>query len=513
VHAVARSTFQRRINRLAALSLLAGLALTPSLPAAEQFDLGLSAEGQRIEGFSLPAPHGAPTVVVLGGLRGNDASVAQARAALERFERVPERKRPFRLYAVPLANPDGAHLEFPPTGTAYRDHPESHVLWRWIGLHAPDLVLVSGDDEPGLAAALARAPAAEVGRIPARRLTTRDLATLRASGIARSEADLEMQRRRARSPLALAQELAGYYGHEFKQPIYIDAIALIAQLRLGHLEEVKHLVEPYVSGERDSLERPSSLVLAGHTVFAELARRTGDPRYLARVRAAADLGFEPDGRMKEAMPYHGEFSDSVFMGTVMLAEAGALTGERRYFDMAARHIRFMQRLVLRPDGLYRHQPSTEAAWGRGNAFAALGLAWVLADFPHDQPDYPWILRSYQDHMARLAQFQNEDGLWRNVIDYPGAYGEFSATAMIAWAMQRGLENGWLPAAPYSRAVQRAWIAVVERVSGGGRLVDVCESTARMGSLEEYLHRAAILGQDPRGGAMAMLLATELAGLK
>jgi unsaturated rhamnogalacturonyl hydrolase len=62
-------------------------------------------------------------------------------------------------------------------------------------------------------------------------------------------------------------------------------------------------------------------------------------------------------------------------------------------------------------------------------------------------------------------------------------------------------------------VQRAWLAVLERVGPGGALVDVCESTARMGSLDEYLHRAAILGQDPRGGAMALLLATEMAGLK
>jgi hypothetical protein len=31
----------------------------------------------------------------------------------------------------------------------------------------------------------------------------------------------------------------------------------------------------------------------------------------------------------------------------------------------------------------------------------------------------------------------------------------------------------------------------------------------MKSVAEYLHRAAILGPDPRSGAMAMLFATEL----
>jgi hypothetical protein len=41
------------------------------------------------------------------------------------------------------------------------------------------------------------------------------------------------------------------------------------------------------------------------------------------------------------------------------------------------------------------------------------------------------------------------------------------------------------------------------------VVDVCESTAGLTTLEQYLRRGAILGPDPRGGAMAMLFATEL----
>ena len=84
--------------------------------------------------------------------------------------------------------------------------------------------------------------------------------------------------------------------------------------------------------------------MAGHIVFTELARRTGDPRYIAAVRKVGDLGFDASGQMLEAMPYHDGFSDSVFMGTAIVAQAGALTGERKYFDMADRHLRFMESL-------------------------------------------------------------------------------------------------------------------------------------------------------------------------
>ena len=115
-------------------------------------------------------------------------------------------------------------------------------------------------------------------------------------------------------------------------------------------------------------------------------------------------------------------------------------------------------------------------------------------------------------MAVLARFQDPEGMWRNVIDYPGAFPEFSATAMIGFAMLRGIERGWLPESQYRPLVERAWQAVLARVGPEGHLVDVCESTPGQSSLADYMHRAALLGPDPRGGAMALLFATERAGL-
>src|SRR5205814_2207420 len=174
--------------------------------------------------------------------------------------------------------------------------------------------------------------------------------------------------------------------------------------------------EPYASGSKDSLVRPNSLVLAGHLVFGELAARTGDPRYVQLVRKAAAFGFSETGEMKEAMPFHGEMSDSVFMDFSILAKAGKLTGEQKYFDMAARHLSFMQKIVQRPDGLFRHSPLTDAAWGRGNGFPSLGFALALSDFPKTHPEFNRILQTYQRYMAKLAEYQGPDGLWREVVD-------------------------------------------------------------------------------------------------
>jgi rhamnogalacturonyl hydrolase YesR len=493
-----------------AIAATLGAAEAP-VAAAETFAIGLTSSGAPIEAAHVPARRpNAPTVLIVGGLHGAGASTDAVRAASAAFEKRRPRDRAFNLLAVAVANPDAAPLEFPPSGVAYREHSESHALWRWIGTQAPDLVLIADDDDAGLASALAASSVAEVGTIPARRWNgPGELAVLDAAALPSSAAHRELDRRRARSPRELATELARYYGHDFDQPWYIGAIALVARIRLGDIDDVRRLVEPYVDGTKNVLANPSTLVMAGHVVFTELARRTHDPRYVAAVRRVGDLGFEPDGRMKEAMPYHNQFSDAVFMGTVPAVQAGALTGDRKYFDMADRHLAFMEKLDRRADGLYRHQPATDAAWGRGNAFAAFGLALALSDLPHDHPAYAHALASYRALVGALLPYQTRDGLWRNVIDYDGAYPEFSATAMIGFALLRGLENGWVSGTRYERAVERAWDAVNARTSSAGGMIDVCESTARMPSLDAYLKRTAILGKDPRGGAMAMLFATEL----
>lgn len=491
-----------------------GMALALRLSAAEIVEVGLSDRGTLILGSIVEAPsRTAPTVLLIGGLNGDEASATLVRNEAAAYDALPPRQRKFRLIAIAQANAEAATLQFPPTGIAYRERSTSHALWRWIGIHAPDLVLIADEEDFGLTRALGSNIVAGVDNVPARRFTPGELGTLGARSIAPSAAHFEMDRRLAREPRDLAEDLARTYGRSFEQPWYIDAMALIARLRLRELDDVRRLAEPYVNGAKNSLERPNSLVLAGHLVFGELARRTGDVRYTNLVRKVADLGFEPDGRMKESMPYHDEYSDSLFMGTVILAQAGALTGETKYFDMAARHIAFMQKLVSRPDGLYRHTPLTEAAWGRGNAFPALGLALTLSDFPEAHPARAQILKSFQDHMAALARHQTPEGLWRNVVDYPGAYPETSATAMIGFAMQRGVRRGWLPANTYRPMIDAAWRAVLARTGARSSFLDACESTTKMKSVEEYLQRAALLGPDPRTGGMVMLFATERAGLR
>lgn len=484
----------------------------------EPIEIGLGAGHVLIEGLRVAAGRDdAPLVALIGGVDGEDSASRDMRDTLAAYAALPDAERGVEVVAIPIANPGREPLQFPPTGAAYRENAASHTLWRWLGLSAPDSVIVYGTEasESMLRDAIRGNDVAGVGSLEGVALSRGSPALRSLRGRATvppSRASLEIERRRARSPEELAALLAPIYGQSWDTPIYIDGMALIAHLGRGDIALVERLAQPYVDGTRDSLQAGpngvSTLTLAGHLVFAELAGRTGDARYLARARAAADLSFDANGQPLEAVPNHGEMSDAIFMGASILASVGDLTGEQKYFDMAVRQVDFMNRLVRRDDGLYRHSPLTDAAWGRGNGFSAIGYALTLSKLPDDHPGHARLLGEYRAFMQTLARWQNEDGTWRQVVDYPGSYHETSSTAIIGFSMQRGINRGWLDRTEFEPVVARAFAAVSQRTDEDGGFIDVSESTNKQPTLLAYLDRAALFGRDARTGGFALLFAVE-----
>ncbi len=440
-------------------------------------------------------------ILLVSGLDG-DRGAAKATQEAFNWYITNNKIRKYTVSAVPLANPDKVGIEsFPPKGDAYAKNAEAHYLWRWIGMHAPDVVVVIGPDL-GLIDALNKYAPANTGTIPARTINAtgsfmpgliKSLDREKFHGP--SPARVAIQKRVERNAHDTATLLARHYGHDLNDAVYIPAVALMARIKLGDIVDVEKIVKPYVDGAKLSLPvKLSASHLSGHLVFASLFEQTKNPRYQELVKAAAAKAADH--------AIYTEMSDGFFMGGPILAKAGR-------FDDLASLIYYMRKLCLRPDGIYRHSPLDETAWGRGNAFPAVGLALALADMPKNHPDYGPLLLAFQQHMAMLSQHQDPTGMWHEVVDQWASYREFSATAMIAFAMSRGIRNGWLEQSSYLPRIQRAWYAIRARIGDDGGLVDVCTSTGKQKSIREYLDRTAILGPDPRGGAMALLLATEL----
>ena len=99
-------------------------------------------------------------------------------------------------------------------------------------------------------------------------------------------------------------------------------------------------------------------------------------------------------------------------------------------------------------------------------------------------------------------------MWRQVVDEPGSYREFTVTAMVVTAMARGVRLGWLDAS-YRPIVTRAWQGLLARIAEDGSLMDVCTGTGSGPTKQYYLDRAGVTGADDRGGAMGLTAALEI----
>jgi rhamnogalacturonyl hydrolase YesR len=168
--------------------------------------------------------------------------------------------------------------------------------------------------------------------------------------------------------------------------------------------------------------------------------------------------------------------------------------------------------LQRPDGVFIHATDGPFAWGRGNGFAALGVMETLAALPEGHSQRAKLLEIYRRHMTAVKSHQSPDGMWREVIDEPGAYREETATAMLLTAMARGIRLGWIDET-FRPVVDRAWHGLAAHIREDGTLVDVCTGTGSGPTRRYYLDRAAIIGADDRGGAMALLATMEMLALK
>ncbi|MCH6556539.1 MAG: glycoside hydrolase family 88 protein [Chloroflexi bacterium] len=309
--------------------------------------------------------------------------------------------------------------------------------------------------------------------------------------------------------------MAAVYGHSLEPVVYTQGVAISGRLRLAALDgtasetatDVKALVEGLTTRGDDAFgSPPETASMAGVLWADELARATeveGDSDVLPR---AARL-YRPRGEGQPPWPADEDFRvEDMFFAGAVLGRAFAVTGDNAYVDLLADFI--VATPTQQSNGLFWHCLSAPHFWGRGNGFAAMGLAETLTYLPTDHPKRQAILAMYRRQMEALPEFQEQSGMYRQVLDFLGSYQEHTATCMIGYAMARGLRLGWLDSS-YGASLSRAWQAVSERTDNAGNVVDGCTGTGVQSSLRDYLDREAISGFDHRTGSMALWFAVEM----
>jgi unsaturated rhamnogalacturonyl hydrolase len=192
----------------------------------------------------------------------------------------------------------------------------------------------------------------------------------------------------------------------------------------------------------------------------------------------------PDGTLARQRPLPVTlWLDDVYMSVPALAQMGALTGDRRFFDDAVKQVlQFSQRMFVADKGLYMHawaegmDPHPAFHWGRANGWAVMAMVELLDVLPADHPGREAILKQLRAHVAGLAKVQSGVGLWHQLLDRPDSYLETSASAIYAYAIARAVNRGWIDRRTYAPVAMLAWNGVSTKVSAAGEVEDVCVGT-------------------------------------
>jgi rhamnogalacturonyl hydrolase YesR len=186
----------------------------------------------------------------------------------------------------------------------------------------------------------------------------------------------------------------------------------------------------------------------------------------------------------------------------------------KYSGDAARQILlFYKRLFDQDAGLCHHgwfnltrEPSV-AFWGRANGWMVWAVAEALLHLPVDHQDYPGVLDIFQNHIQGLGRYQDDSGMWHQVLDHPESFEETSCTAMFVLAMARGVRNGWIDRDYRDRAL-RGWEALKSRIDDDGTVHGICRGTGIGYDLDFYFSRQTF-DHDPRGLGAVLVAGTEI----
>ena len=319
-----------------------------------------------------------------------------------------------------------------------------------------------------------------------------------------------------RTPLELAAIVAAEYGNVLDPVNYTRGVAMSGRLRLQRLAvelpdpvlAMIGMVEPLLErGSLDSIVRADGSVHAGLVWAEELSDATGDRRYVDALLRVADRYLQPRPPALPAPIDPDNRVEEVFFASAVLGRAYKVTEDSRYAETLVFLLKAWR--AQSDSGLWWHCKASPFYWGRGNGFAALGLAEALTYLPEDIGSRSALVTRHRAHLTALVQHQDPSGAWHQLIDRPDSYQELTATAMIGYSLARGIHRGWL-GDEFLSPLRSAWTAVDERIDNYGMVRDACVGTGPMPTLDDYLTRPTDVGHDDRSGSMALWFAVEYA---
>jgi unsaturated rhamnogalacturonyl hydrolase len=150
----------------------------------------------------------------------------------------------------------------------------------------------------------------------------------------------------------------------------------------------------------------------------------------------------PDGTLSRPQPrYMTLWADDTYMSVPFLARMGKVTGDSKYFDDAVKQIESFTKYLYDPaSSLYWHnyysdvQMNGVGHWGRSNGWIAVAQVELLKNLPANHPKRAELIRLLLRQIVGYARYQDQTGLWHQLLDKPDSYLETSVTAMYVYAV-------------------------------------------------------------------------------
>lgn len=316
---------------------------------------------------------------------------------------------------------------------------------------------------------------------------------------------------------------------------YCTILAMTGMARLSKImkdpemrAEIAECLKPYLNGEVENV----------HGAYGRTAYRYGGNAaafmlvrgFLPEIREtmvhAAEMlcGEHPrndDGLFEMPNHPHGYiWIDTVFGVCPFLLWVGKAAGRQDFIEESVKQMLGHHRALFDPScGLYRQAynkngdgKSSLAHWSRGVGWGLLALAEMLYDLPKDHPDYPELLKAYRDVLEGCCgSVDPEAGLWHQAMEDPGSYIETSGSALINYAIARGLKNGSIAAEDKARFLElylKSLRALFGYIAYDGSIFNTCTgclSPGKCGSVTEYAEHPWIRNDDHAAGTMIAAL--------
>jgi unsaturated rhamnogalacturonyl hydrolase len=314
---------------------------------------------------------------------------------------------------------------------------------------------------------------------------------------------------------------------------------------------IKNSVDPFLSPDGTSINTydPAESsqkfeldsVRMGHQLLL-LYAVTQDKRYynaatllrnqLAQQPRTPEGGFWHKARYTQQM-----WLDGLYMAEPFYAEYAHTFNEPQDFDDITKQFVVSSEHVRDPKtGLFYHgwdeahmQPWADKTTGDSPIFWSRGMGWymmALVDtipyYPANDPGRAKLLGILNRLATAVVQYQDPaSGLWYEVTDQPTAQGNYlesSASCMFAYALAKGVREGFLPAHYFDNA-SRAYQGVLKQfvtvgTDGSVTLTRTVKGVGLAGDLQrdgayQYYVTTPVIDNDPKGIGAFLMASVEI----